>query len=610
MRLANSGGANGMPSVPALASMANNNAAIGAAAPSSAPQQQRNPIPGQPQQPQQQHLRLTPQQMAAFKAQVYALRSLQKGLPIPREIANIIFNPAAASSISSSAASTPPATANPAAQRAMSQSFATNDVMGGERKAESPITATPLKSMAVAPPQSETPQAVVSVETKPVTPETQVRKAPQQSAQGDTSVPVPPQPFQQQPPQVPPQPPVMPDLPPLDPEEEIEEIPPTLLAPYNAYRNPRNALAALQRAVQAEMGLFNPPVTQVPSLLPDGLDPNTLQQERNKFIEARIAQRKKDLENLPSTLSDDAPLASTTEDKENTASKKLRALIELKSLNLLAKQRQMREEMVRGLNQTVSLNIVVDRNAYRATRKIAMKDARAVDQLERQQKIDRENRAKQKHIDQLLAISKHARSLYDAQEQNRQRQLRLGKNILRWHVEAEKEEQKRIERISKERLKALKNNDEEAYLKLIDTAKDTRITHLIRQTDSFLDSLAQAVAAQQEEASDKDPMASDDQNLPPGEGMDESAFGAVPVFQEEQNESKDKVDYYNVAHRVKETVSAQPTILTGGKLKEYQLKGLQWMISLYNNRLNGILADEMVSVKRGPGRETGALHIR
>jgi SNF2 family DNA or RNA helicase len=28
-------------------------------------------------------------------------------------------------------------------------------------------------------------------------------------------------------------------------------------------------------------------------------------------------------------------------------------------------------------------------------------------------------------------------------------------------------------------------------------------------------------------------------------------------------------------------------------LKEYQIKGLQWMISLYNNNLNGILADEM-----------------
>jgi len=31
----------------------------------------------------------------------------------------------------------------------------------------------------------------------------------------------------------------------------------------------------------------------------------------------------------------------------------------------------------------------------------------------------------------------------------------------------------------------------------------------------------------------------------------------------------------------------------GGKLREYQMVGLEWMLSLYNNKLNGILADEM-----------------
>ena len=28
-------------------------------------------------------------------------------------------------------------------------------------------------------------------------------------------------------------------------------------------------------------------------------------------------------------------------------------------------------------------------------------------------------------------------------------------------------------------------------------------------------------------------------------------------------------------------------------MKNYQLQGLQWLVSLYNNKLNGILADEM-----------------
>ena len=30
--------------------------------------------------------------------------------------------------------------------------------------------------------------------------------------------------------------------------------------------------------------------------------------------------------------------------------------------------------------------------------------------------------------------------------------------------------------------------------------------------------------------------------------------------------------------------------MVNGKLKEYQIKGLEWLVSLYNNNLNGMLA--------------------
>lgn len=72
---------------------------------------------------------------------------------------------------------------------------------------------------------------------------------------------------------------------------------------------------------------------------------------------------------------------------------------------------------------------------------------------------------------------------------------------------------------------------------------------------------------------------------------DETMFGAQKVVDPDE---KTKINYYAVAHRIKEKVSKQPALLVGGTLKDYQLKGLQWMVSLYNNRLNGILADEMV----------------
>ena len=31
-------------------------------------------------------------------------------------------------------------------------------------------------------------------------------------------------------------------------------------------------------------------------------------------------------------------------------------------------------------------------------------------------------------------------------------------------------------------------------------------------------------------------------------------------------------------------------------MRDYQIRGLNWMISLYENGINGILADEMVSI--------------
>ncbi|GEQ68816.1 hypothetical protein JCM33374_g2485 [Metschnikowia sp. JCM 33374] len=40
-------------------------------------------------------------------------------------------------------------------------------------------------------------------------------------------------------------------------------------------------------------------------------------------------------------------------------------------------------------------------------------------------------------------------------------------------------------------------------------------------------------------------------------------------------------------------LTTSPSYIQGGELREYQVQGLNWLISLYENRLSGILADEM-----------------
>lgn len=36
-----------------------------------------------------------------------------------------------------------------------------------------------------------------------------------------------------------------------------------------------------------------------------------------------------------------------------------------------------------------------------------------------------------------------------------------------------------------------------------------------------------------------------------------------------------------------------PAYIENGEMRDYQIRGLNWMISLYENGINGILADEM-----------------
>ncbi|EPQ28278.1 uncharacterized protein PFL1_04105 [Pseudozyma flocculosa PF-1] len=405
--------------------------------------------------------------------------------------------------------------------------------------------------------------------------------------------------------------------------ESVEEIvrppspqndPSSAVYPYNAYLHPFTYISRPLREDQDFLATRQQRLL-IPSLMPSGLEPKLLLEERDRFTQARIQQRIRELESLPADLSQ-RPTMASLKGKQNEATlqgkllgtgldgdnAKIKALIELKSLHLLEKQKAMREQVVRGLNLATTLGL--DRVAFRRVKKQTLRDARMTEQLERKQRVDRERRARQKHTDYLSTICNHGRDLVSAHAKVSDQAKRLGRQMLKFHADTEREEQKRIERIAKERLNALKADDEEAYLKLIDTAKDTRITHLLRQTDGYLDSLAQAVQAQQNDDVHAEAIAAERAGLPPpisdpsasanqevGVAVDETMFGASR--QDDPSEDNGKVDYYSVAHRITERITEQPTILVGGKLKEYQIKGLQWMVSLYNNRLNGILADEM-----------------
>ena len=319
---------------------------------------------------------------------------------------------------------------------------------------------------------------------------------------------------------------------------------------------------------------------RIPALMPYGVDLDLVREERERVLYNKVQARKAELAALPAnigawdTSKSDTPLGDD--------STKLKALLEYKMLNLLQKQRDFRRDIQQELFTYDNLAMTANRAQHRRMKKQSLREAKITEKLEKQQRDARETKEKKKQVDYLQSIVDHQLDVKGGGDSQRNRIRKLGRMMISQHQHMEREEQKRIERTAKQRLQALKANDEETYMKLLGQAKDSRISHLLKQTDGFLKQLAASVRQQQRSTAER--------------------YGTMDdeVYEDEEGDGSDvdedggrKIDYYAVAHRVKEDVHVQPGILVGGTLKEYQVKGLQWMISLYNNNLNGILADEM-----------------
>ncbi|CAG8530378.1 1141_t:CDS:2, partial [Racocetra persica] len=291
--------------------------------------------------------------------------------------------------------------------------------------------------------------------------------------------------------------------------------------------------------------------------------------DHDQEIRNRINKRIEDLEKLPSNLANDPFKIGHVDDANNIT---------------------LRQEVLQYSNYRKP-EPIRSTAAYRRKVVVPVRDWPTTERAERERVQARLRRVRESRLEYINAICLHGQEIRYAHDMKYEKRIRMGRAILNFHSNIQKQALKEKERVSKERINALKNNDEEAYLKLIDQEKDTRITHLLRQTDTYLESLTQAVVDQQNHH----------RRLNKGKGKlvdstDHTVTASITATEDEDNiiETTDgkKIDYYVVAHRVQEKVE-QPSILIGGLLKDYQIKGLQWMVSLYNNHLNGILADEM-----------------
>uniref|UniRef100_A0A7S4HP67 HSA domain-containing protein n=1 Tax=Vannella robusta TaxID=1487602 RepID=A0A7S4HP67_9EUKA len=293
------------------------------------------------------------------------------------------------------------------------------------------------------------------------------------------------------------------------------------------------------------------------------------------LVQAKLEARLRELQMLPRDLPKDI---------------RQKVDIELTKMRLLRKQQEMRNDIAHEIRCAVALHSTEESTCYQRQR-VRVKSSEV-----NRFKQDQEKRRKKKHQSYLEAVINHSKAFKEFHSTAAQKMKRVNRALVNYHVSRARKEQQLKEKEEKDRMRALKENDEVAYLKLLEKTKNDRLTQLLHQTDDYLSQIG-ALVSKAKVKEDNDVEREEEQQKQREIDLNSMTEEEKKLFYEAEEEEAKQLEstktYYTIAHTIKEEVRKQPDCLVGGTLKRYQLKGLQWLVSLYNNNLNGVLADEM-----------------
>ena len=275
------------------------------------------------------------------------------------------------------------------------------------------------------------------------------------------------------------------------------------------------------------------------------------------------------------------------------------------ALRLAPLQRTLREEVLRTQAWVAGLNERDYRRFVRGWQRDASLEHEAVRVASRNAlgTLAREAHAARRAMRERFATAREARA-------RRHREVAL------FHSRAERAAAKTREVDQKDMMDALKANNIEAYREMLlrrapagadelDVSERAEaLEGFLTQTERYVQTISEKVAAvkMQQQVAEAASRAAEalaargDATVEEieSEGRRAAEAKAMELAATTEGENGgDTTNYYGNAHSVSEQITQQPKMLLLGALRPYQMVGLQWLVSLHNNKLNGILADEM-----------------
>ena len=245
--------------------------------------------------------------------------------------------------------------------------------------------------------------------------------------------------------------------------------------------------------------------------------------------------------------------------------------------SLLKAPKDMPPDALRKKRSTAIVTKLLDHDRFRRFKLQNKRDGKLLDKHIKRARLITADTLSKRHKDLLKAIVSHQTEFYKFHRGKKNEAGKIARAIRDKLKKDDQQKEKESEQAERARLAALRANDMSAYTALLEDTKNDRLKFLLDKTDECMNQISSLLQSRAEEEEE-------DIKAMGGEGTIKAKFSTV---------NANAGSYYETAHQIKSEQVRQPSILTGGDLKEYQLSGLQWLVSLYNNRLNGILADEM-----------------
>ncbi|GJD11298.1 Transcription regulatory protein SNF2 [Galdieria sulphuraria] len=268
---------------------------------------------------------------------------------------------------------------------------------------------------------------------------------------------------------------------------------------------------------------------------------------------------------------------ASVEDSKRWGAQKRTLRIQYSKANLVVLQRKLRRRVLEERRMAEEQGKLGSKSRLRSFRAL-MKEAEKMERFMLKEMEAQEREKRKNFVSFLSSLMSHINNFRQYHKEYVHRLRRsVARSVLRYHEDKARAVERAEKEAERRRIIALKENDEEGYVNLLRQTKNERLLQVLNQTDEYLRHLG-AVVKQQ-----RDGTLNDGQRY-----LEKEETNKTDVLSRENCQT-----YYEIAHAIKEPITELPTILQGGTLKQYQIQGLQWLVSLYVNHLNGILADEM-----------------